>query len=173
MKLISFFSFLLISTICYSQNSSIKSYLSKDTSLAKYIEANFYSDNERDTCYTGIHFIEIEFLKKDSLGIIISPQLKYQYFGRIKKLVQNFRDIFWKPEFINYCKSNNKTVIQPVLFNISGNCIIFDTTLHMKDRSGMLTDTTGKAMYQFAADFLIRQKFSLINSFKEVMIRNY
>jgi hypothetical protein len=145
---------------------------SSDTSLAEYLEDNFYSFKEPDTCYTGIHFIEVEFSNKNSLMITVTGELKNQYGVRIRQLLQKFRHSFFNSKFVNYCRKNKKIIIQPIFFDITDNCFFYDTTLHFKNPDVILQDTTGREIPKLLSSILMNQKLSLIDSFKKIENRD-
>ena len=162
--------FILFLFSCYigcAQNSSIQMY-STDTTLSEYVTAHFNSYKKNDTCYSGIHFIKIKFSTKRSLVISISGELSNQYSERIKQLIGTFALSHFNSEFINYCRRNKKMIIQPILFDISSNCISHDSTLDFKNSEKILKDTSGREILILVSHYLIMQKFSIINSFKEI-----
>jgi hypothetical protein len=154
-------------SIGYGQKKSLRKY-STDTTLSRYISAHFYSEKEKDTCYSGIHFIKIQFSAKQNQAISISGELPDQYIGRIKQLIGEFSASYFNPRFINYCKRKKKVIIQPILFDISSNCVSHDSSLNFKNSEKILKDTTGRQILLLVSHYLIMQNFSIINSFKEI-----
>ena len=170
-KILFIFLFLFCS-IGYGQKKSIQKY-STDTTLSEYINAHFYNDKENDTCYSGIHLIRIQFSPKRSPLISINGELPDQYIGRIKQLVGKFSASYFNPKFIKYCKRTKKMIVQPILFDISTNCISIDSTLKFKNSEKILKDTTGRELPKFVIHNLIVQQFSIINSFKTISDNEY
>jgi hypothetical protein len=111
--------FILLFFFCsnsYAQKKSFQIY-STDTTLSQYI-SQFYSDKENDTCYSGIHFIKIKFSRKSVRVISLSGQLPNQFTERIKQLIEKFSASYFNTKFIDFCRKNKKTVVQPILFDI-------------------------------------------------------
>jgi hypothetical protein len=154
-------------SIGYGQKKSLRKY-STDTTLSRYISAHFYSEKEKDTCYSGIHFIKIQFSAKQNQAISISGELPDQYLGRIKQLIGEFSASYFNPKFINYCKKNKKMIVQPILFDISSNCVSHDSSLNFKNSEKILKDTIGRELSKLVIYNLIVQQFSIINSFKKI-----
>ena len=169
------FLFILLMFFCYvgcAQNKSLQKY-STDTTLSHYISAHFYSDKENDSCYSGIHFIKNQFSGARFQVISISGELPDQYIVRLKHLIETFATSYFNPKFINYCKKNKKMIVQPILFDISTNCVSHDSSWKVKNPGKVLKDTTGKQILLLVSHYSIMQNFSMINSFKEIGGDNY
>src|SRR5262245_3358536 len=91
-----------------------------DTVLSSYLQHQFYSENFADSCYTGIHFLEISFSSK-SVTTFISGNLNTIYKKRIEKLLSDPLNI-WDKRYVSYCKKNKVHIVLPILFDINANC---------------------------------------------------
>ena len=91
-----------------------------DTVLATYLQRQFYSESFVDTCYTGIHFLDISFSSR-SVSTFISGNLNSVYKKRIESLLSDPEKI-WDKRYIAYCKKNKIHIVLPILFVINANC---------------------------------------------------
>jgi len=71
------------------------------TTLSKYISSHLHNGKEADTCYSGIHFKEIQFSKQKPLVISISGELPNQFIEGIKQLIGKFALSYLNPKFID------------------------------------------------------------------------
>ena len=88
-----------------------------DTVLATYLQHQFYSESFVDTCYTGIHFLEISFSSR-SISTFISGNLNSIYKRRIESLLSDPLKILYQL-FVSYCNKNKIHIVLPFLFVIN------------------------------------------------------
>src|SRR4051812_14581721 len=98
-----------------------------DSSLAVYLKSNFYSEEGIDSCYFAVQFLRMQ-LDKNDLHVSFPDDLKDEYKKRIQALLSD-PSKFWDQRFISFCRKNKKTIIQPVLFDISANCYLDSSDL--------------------------------------------
>ena len=136
-----------------------------DTVLASYLQHQFYSEPFVDTCYTGIHFLDISFTSR-SVSTFISGNLNSVYKKRIESLVADPLKI-WDARYIAYCKKNKIHIILPILFVINANCY------RLKDSNNAVdaVDPVSKAtVNELAVRMLSSQTLSLKQSFNQIAL---
>ena len=134
-----------------------------DTTLATYIQHQFYSENFVDSCYTGIHFLEISFSSK-SMSTFISGNLNSVYKKRIEALIADPLKI-WDKQYVAYCKKKKIHLVLPILFVINANCY------RLKDSNNPVdpVDPVSKAtVNELAVKMLSSQTLSLKQSFNQI-----
>ncbi|AEW00119.1 hypothetical protein A4D02_28700 [Niastella koreensis] len=134
-----------------------------DTVLATYLQRQFYSESFVDTCYTGIHFLDISFSSR-SISTFISGNLNSVYKKRIESLLADPEKI-WDKRYVAYCKKNKIHIILPVLFVINANCY------RLKDSNNPVdaVDPVSKAtVNELAVKMLGSQTLSLKQSFNQI-----
>jgi hypothetical protein len=134
-----------------------------DTVLATYLQHQFYSESFVDTCYTGIHFLEISFSSR-SISTFISGNLNSVYKRRIESLLSDPLKI-WDKRYVAYCKKNKIHIVLPVLFVINANCY------RLKDPNNPVdpVDPVSKAtVNELAVKMLSSQTLSLKQSFNQI-----
>jgi hypothetical protein len=131
-----------------------------DTVLATYLQHQFYSENFVDSCYTGIHFLEISF-SKQSVSIFISGNLNSVYKKRIESLVSDPLKI-WDKRFVTYCKKKKIHIVQPILFAINANCY------RVKDSINTVDPLNKATVNELAIKILNSQSLSLKQSFNQI-----
>jgi hypothetical protein len=133
---------------------------SADTVLATYLQRQFYSENFVDTCYTGIHILEISFTAR-SMSTFISGNLNSVYKKRIESLLSDPLKI-WDKSYVAYCKKNKIHLVLPILFIINANC-------YRLNDPGNPVDPVNKAtVNELAIKILSSQTLSLRQSFDQV-----
>jgi hypothetical protein len=134
-----------------------------DTVLATYLQRQFYSESFVDTCYTGIHFLEISF-SSQSIATFISGNLNSVYKRRIESLLSDPLKI-WDKRYLTYCKKNKIHIVLPILFVINANCY------RLKDSNSPMdpADPVSKAtVNELAVKMLSSQTLSLKQSFNQI-----
>jgi hypothetical protein len=131
-----------------------------DTLLATYIQHQFYSENFADSCYTGIHFLEVSFSSK-SMSTFISGNLNSVYKKRIESLLSDPLKI-WDKRYVTYCKKNKIHIVLPVLFVINANCY------RLKDTSNSVDPLNKATVNELAIRILNSQSLTLKQSFSQV-----
>jgi len=134
-----------------------------DTVLAAYLQRQFYSESFVDTCYTGIHFLEISFTSQ-STSIFISGNLNSVYKKRIESLLADPLRI-WDKRYVTYCKKNKIHIVLPILFVINANCY------RLKDSNNPVdpVDPVSKAtVNELAIKIMNSQTLSLKQSFNQI-----
>ncbi|WP_205510260.1 hypothetical protein [Longitalea arenae] len=131
-----------------------------DTVLATYIQQQFYSENFVDSCYTGIHFLEISFTA-GSMSTFISGDLNSVYKKRLEKLLADPLKI-WDKRYIAYCKKNKIHIVQPILFVINANCY------RLKDSTNVADPLTKATVNELAVKILSSQSLTLKQSFNQI-----
>ncbi|MCS3798925.1 hypothetical protein [Niastella sp. OAS944] len=131
-----------------------------DTVLATYLQHQFYSESFVDSCYTGIHFLEISFSSK-SMSTFISGNLNSVYKKRIETLVADPLKI-WDKSYVAYCKKKKIHIVLPILFVINANCY------RLKDTSNTVDPLNKSTVNELAIKILNSQSLSLKQSFNEI-----
>lgn len=134
-----------------------------DTVLATYLQQQFYSESFVDTCYTGIHFLDIDFSSR-SVSTFISGNLNAVYKKRIESLLADPLKI-WDKRYVAYCKKNKVHIVLPILFAINANCY------RLKDSNNPVdaVDPVSKAtVNELAVKMLGSQTLSLKQSFNQL-----
>lgn len=131
-----------------------------DTVLATYLQHQFYSENFVDSCYTGIHFLEISFSSK-SMSTFISGNLNSVYKKRIESLVADPLKI-WDKSYVAYCKKKKIHIVLPILFVINANCY------RVKDTSNTVDPLNKSTVNELAIKILNSQSLSLKQSFNQI-----
>lgn len=133
-----------------------------DTVLASYIQHQFYAENFADSCYTGIHFLEVSFSSK-SVSTFISGNLNSVYKKRIENLVADPLKI-WDKRNVAYYKKKKVHIVLPILFVINANC-------YRLNESGNAVDPLNKAtVNELAIKILNSQSLSLKQSFNQIAL---
>jgi len=161
MKVYLFFILNLIATASLAQQKQTVE--PADTVLATYLQHQFYSESFVDTCYTGIHFLEISFSSR-SISTFISGNLNSVYKRRIESLLSDPLKI-WDKRYVAYCKKNKIHIVLPVLFVINANCY------RLKDSNSSVdpVDPVSKAtVNELAVKMLSSQTLSLKQSFNQI-----
>jgi hypothetical protein len=133
-----------------------------DTVLATYLQHQFYSENFADSCYTGIHFIEISF-SKGSTSTFISGNLNSVYKKRIESLLADPLKI-WDKRFVDYFKKNKIHIVLPVLFVINANCY------RLKDSINAVDPLNKATVNELAIKILNSQSLTLKQSFNQIQL---
>jgi hypothetical protein len=134
-----------------------------DTVLATYLQHQFYSESFVDTCYTGIHFLEISFSSR-SISTFISGNLNSVCKRRIESLLADPLKI-WDKRYVAYCKKNKIHIVLPILFVINANCY------RLKDSNNSVdpVDPVSKAtVNELAVKMLSSLTLSLKQSFNQI-----
>jgi hypothetical protein len=131
-----------------------------DTVLATYLQHQFYSENFVDSCYTGIHFLEISFSSK-STSTFISGNLNSVYKKRIESLLADPLKI-WDKRYVTYCKKKKIHIVLPILFAINANCY------RLKDSSNAVDPLNKATVNELAIKILNSQSLSLKQSFNQI-----
>lgn len=131
-----------------------------DTVLATYLQHQFYSENFVDSCYTGIHFLEISFSSK-SISTFISGDLNSVYKKRIESLIADPLKI-WDKRYVAYCKKNKVHIVLPILFVINANCY------RLKDPAAVVDPLNKATVNELAIKILNSQSLSLKESFNQI-----
>ena len=161
MKVYLFFILNLIATASLAQQKQTVE--PADTVLATYLQHQFYSESFVDTCYTGIHFLEISF-SSQSISTFISGNLNSVYKRRIESLLSDPLKI-WDKRYVAYCKKNKIHIVLPILFVINANCY------RLKDSNNPVdpVDPVSKAtVNELAVKMLSSQTLSLKQSFNQI-----
>jgi hypothetical protein len=131
-----------------------------DSVLATYLQHQFYSENFVDSCYTGIHFLEISFSSK-SISTFISGDLNAVYKKRIESLVADPLKI-WDKRYVAYCKKKKIHIVLPILFVINANCY------RLKDPANTVDPLNKSTVNELAIKILNSQSLSLKESFNQI-----
>ncbi len=131
-----------------------------DTVLATYIQHQFYSENFVDSCYTGIHFLEISFSSK-SMSTFISGDLNSVYKRRIESLLSDPLKI-WDKQYVAYCRKKKIHLVLPLLFVINANCY------RLKDPVSTVDPLNKATVNELAVKILNSQSLSLKQSFNQI-----
>ena len=131
-----------------------------DTVLATYLQHQFYSENFVDSCYTGIHFLEISFSSK-SMSTFISGNLNSVYKRRIESLLSDPLKI-WDKRYVTYLKKNKIHIVLPILFVINANCY------RLKDSINSVDPLNKATVNELAVKILSSQSLSLKQSFDQI-----
>lgn len=131
-----------------------------DTVLATYLQHQFYAENFVDSCYTGIHFLEISFSSK-STSTFVSGNLNSVYKKRIESLVADPLKI-WDKRFVANCKKKKIHIVQPILFVINANCY------RLKDSINTVDPLNKATVNELAIKILNSQSLSLKQSFNQI-----
>ena len=152
--------FLLIFIAITSQAQQKQTVEPADTVLASYLQHQFYSENFVDTCYTGIHFLEISFSSK-SMSTFISGNLNSVYKKRIESLVADPLKI-WDKRYVAYFKKKKIHILLPILFVINANCY------RLKDSVNTVDPLNKATVNELAIKILNSQSLSLKQSFNQI-----
>ena len=133
-----------------------------DTVLASYVQHQFYSESFVDSCYTGIHFLEISFSPK-SISTFISGNLNSVYKKRIENMVADPLKI-WDKSYVTYCKKKKIHIVLPILFVINANCY------RLKDTSNTVDPLNKATVNELAIKILNSQSLSLKQSFNQIAL---
>ncbi len=136
-----------------------------DSVLATYLQHQFYSENFVDSCYTGMHFLEVSFSSK-SVNTFISGNLSSVYKKRIEKLLSDPLKI-WDKRYVTYLKKKNIHIVLPILFVINANCYR-EKFLNAKDSSNSVDPLNKSTVNEMAIKILISQSLSLKQSFSQI-----
>ncbi|WP_207515890.1 hypothetical protein [Longitalea luteola] len=131
-----------------------------DSVLATYLQRQFYSENFVDSCYTGIHFLEISFSSK-SMSTFISGNLNSVYKRRIESLLADPLKI-WDRRYVSYCKKNKIHIVLPILFVINANCY------RLNDPGNSVDHLSKATVNELAIKILNSQSLSLKESFNQI-----
>lgn len=131
-----------------------------DTALATYLQHQFYAESFVDSCYTGIHFLEISFSSR-STSTFISGNLNSVYKKRIESLIADPLKI-WDKRFVDYCKKKKVHIIQPILFAVNANCY------RLKDSINTVDPLNKATVNELAIKILNSQSLSLKQSFNQI-----
>jgi hypothetical protein len=131
-----------------------------DTVLATYLQQQFYSESFVDTCYTGIHFLDISFSSR-SMSTFISGNLNSVYKKRIESLLADPLKI-WDKRYVTYCKKKKIHIVLPILFAINANCY------RLKDSSNAVDPLNKATVNELAIKILNSQSLSLKQSFNQI-----
>ena len=131
-----------------------------DTVLATYLQHQFYSENFVDSCYTGIHILEISF-SSQSISTFISGNLNSVYKRRIESLVSDPLKI-WDKRYVENCKKKKIHIVLPILFVINANCY------RLKDSSNSVDPLTKATINELAIKILSSPTLSLKQSFNQI-----
>ncbi|MBO9203829.1 MULTISPECIES: hypothetical protein [Niastella] len=131
-----------------------------DTVLATYLQRQFYSESFVDTCYTGIHFLEISFSPR-STSTFISGNLNSVYKRRIESLVSDPLKI-WDKRYVAYCKKKKIHIVLPILFVINVNCY------RLGDANNPADPVSKATVNELAIKMLGSQTLSLKQSFNQI-----
>jgi len=131
-----------------------------DTVLASYIQHQFYSESFVDSCYTGIHFLEISFSSR-STSTFISGNLNSVYKKRIESLISDPLKI-WDKRYVAYLKKKKVHIVLPILFVINANCY------RLKDTSNVVDPLNKATVNELAIKILNSQSLSLKQSFNQI-----
>ena len=134
-----------------------------DTILATYLQHQFYSDNFVDSCYTGIHFLEISFTSQ-SMSTYISGNLNSVYKRRIESLLSDPLKI-WDKRYVTYCKKNKIHIVLPILFVINANCYRLKDANNPSDPVDPVSKAT---VNELTIKMLSSQTLSLKQSFNHI-----
>lgn len=153
--------FFLLSFIAITSQAQQKQTIEPaDTVLASYLQHQFYSENFVDTCYTGIHFLEISFSSK-SMSTFISGNLNSVYKKRIESLVADPLKI-WDKRYVAYLKKKKIHIVLPILFVINANCY------RLKDSVNTVDPLNKATVNELAIKILNSQSLSLKQSFNQI-----
>ncbi|HEY8896474.1 MAG TPA: hypothetical protein VIM79_16725 [Niastella sp.] len=133
-----------------------------DTALATWLQHQFYAENFADSCYTGIHFLEISF-SKGPTSTFISGNLNSVYKKRIENLLADPLKI-WDKRFVDYCKKKKVHIVQPILFVINANCY------RSKDSVNTVDPLNKATVNELAIKILNSQSLSLKQSFNQIRL---
>jgi hypothetical protein len=131
-----------------------------DTALATYIQHQFYSEKFVDSCYTGIHVLEISFSSR-SMSTFISGNLNSVYKKRIESLLADPLKI-WDKRYVAYCKKKKIHIVLPILFVINANCY------RLKDSNNSVDPLNKATVNELAIKILNSQSLSLKQSFDQI-----
>ncbi|OQP38604.1 hypothetical protein A4H97_17910 [Niastella yeongjuensis] len=131
-----------------------------DTVLATYLQRQFYSEPFVDTCYTGIHFLEISF-SSQSISTFISGDLNAVYKKRIESLLADPLKI-WDKRYVAYCKKNKIHIVLPILFVINVNCY------RLKEPNTPVDPVSKATVNELAIKILNSQTLTLRQSFNQI-----
>ena len=131
-----------------------------DTVLASYIQHQFYSENFVDSCYTGIHFLEISFSSR-SMSTFISGDLNPVYKKRIESLLSDPLKI-WDKRYVAHCKKKKVHIVLPILFVINANCY------RLKDPANAADPLNKATVNELAIKILNSQPLTLKQSFNQI-----
>jgi len=131
-----------------------------DTVLATYLQQQFYSENFVDSCYTGIHFLEISF-SSQSMSTFISGNLNSVYKRRIESLLSDPLKI-WDKRYVTYCKKNKIHIVLPILFVVNANCY------RLGDSNNAVDPVSKATVNELAIKMLSSQTLSLRQSFNQI-----
>jgi hypothetical protein len=152
-----FFIFNLIAIASLAQQKQTEP---ADTVLATYLQHQFYSESFVDTCYTGIHFLEISFSSR-SVSTFISGNLNSVYKKRIESLLFDPLKI-WDNRYVAYCKKNKIHIVLPILFVVNANCY------RLKDANSPVDPVSKATVNELAVKMLNSQTLSLKQSFNQI-----
>jgi|GEM_PF-6876059 len=131
-----------------------------DTVLAAYLQHQFYSESFVDTCYTGIHLLEINFSSR-TISTFISGNLNSVYKRRIESLLSDPLKI-WDKRYVEYCKKNKIHIVLPILFVINANCY------RLGDPNNPVDPVSKATVNELAIKMLNSQSISLKQSFNQI-----
>lgn len=131
-----------------------------DTVLATYLQRQFYSESFVDTCYTGIHFLDISF-SSQSVSTFISGNLNSVYKKRIESLLSDPLKI-WDKRYVTYCKKNKVHIVLPILFVINANCY------RLGDSNNSADPVSKATVNELAIKMLSSQTLTLKQSFTQI-----
>ena len=157
MKVYLFFILNLIAIASQAQKQTAEP---TDTVLATYLQHQFYSESFVDTCYTGIHFLEITF-SSQAISTFISGNLNSVYKRRIESLLSDPLKI-WDKRYVTYCKKNKIHIVLPILFVINVNCY------RLKDSNNPVDPVSKATVNELAIKIMSSQTLSLQQSFNQI-----
>jgi hypothetical protein len=155
--------FILIGTKnCVSQ--SFINHSDSDTFLSTYLQNSFFEDFKTDSCYTGIHFIEIAERSDREFSVTVTGTLPEAYLERLIYLTKNF---YRQKENIKDSRllfKKGKIVIQPVFFSIKKGCTYnMDFDISVPEDSLFLNKSV---IYFELIKKMTAENISLMNSYK-------
>ena len=158
--------YLLLISAClfFGHLNAQKIFKNNDSSLSVFIQNNFFSEPFIDSCYLGIHFVNIEPQKNGVFKVSISGNLNSTFKKRIEDLIFLSTKI-WDKGLIDDCIKSKKSIVQPVLFDLNKNCtynsneVIIDSSSYSFDK---------EAIYKTTTKLLVQRYLLLIESFKQL-----
>jgi hypothetical protein len=164
MKVYLFFILHLIAVVSLAQQKQTVE--PADTVLATYLQHQFYSESFVDTCYTGIHILEISFSSR-SISTFISGNLNSVYKRRIESLLSDPLKI-WDKRYVAYCKKNKIHIVLPILFVINANCYRLKNSNNPVDAVDPVDPVSKATVNELAVKMLSSQTLSLKQSFNQI-----
>lgn len=151
----------------FCQGQKINELNDSDTVLSNHIKNYFFNDFNSDSCYSGIHFTQIEINSENRFNITFSGILPPSLANRLSDLISKSENL-WDRKFLKKCRKKNIVLMLPVFFDISSNCksgIKIDEKAAEEFFAGKLQK---EILFEESIKTLVSRHLSIVSSFENL-----